>query len=138
MIKFSSVIALLCFISGCATTQSTLYQSIGGAEKIELIVDNFIDEISYDEVVFTYFAESDIDRFKAKMSEHLCLVTSGPCQYTGDNMVEVHTGMNITETDFNKTVDLLINAMTKADVSHQNQNRILFHLAKFRGEIIEL
>ncbi|WP_334313234.1 globin domain-containing protein [Psychrosphaera algicola] len=53
-------------------------------------------------------------------------------------MQQVHEGMNITETDFNTTVDLLISAMTKADVPHRIQNQLLQRLAKLRHEILYL
>ncbi|MGJ8691630.1 MAG: group I truncated hemoglobin [Thalassotalea sp.] len=137
--KFLSLLTLLTALlitTGCATQKTSLYQAIGGQKTINTVVNNFIEEIQFNKAIYTYFAESNIDRFKEKMSEHLCLVTQGPCQYTGDSMLQVHSGMNINETDFNSTVDLLINAMTKAQVSHRHQNQILNHLAKFRKEII--
>lgn len=66
-----------------------------------------------------------------------CVNTGGDCKYTGNSMVQVHTGMNISEADFNRTVELLINAMTKAGVSHPMQNRILEKLAPMRANIIQ-
>jgi len=105
---------------------------------MEAIVDNFIQEISHNRKMFEYFERSNAVRFREKFIEHLCMLTGGPCLYTGDSMVDVHTGMQITEHDFNLGVDLLINAMTKADVSHPNQNKVLAILAKMRSEIIYL
>lgn len=122
-------------IGGCASTPTTLYDQLGGQEKIELIVDKFIKEIEFDAVIFNHFKDSDVTRFREKLIEQLCVETGGNCQYTGDSMEKVHTGMNINEADFNRTVDLLINAMTKADISYPLQNRVLAKLAPMRADI---
>lgn len=127
---------VLAIMSGCASKPSNLYQEIGGAEKVTQISDHFIEEIQFNKTIFHYFQASDVERFREKFIEHLCHVTDGGCQYTGDNMVRVHEGMNINENDFNLTVELLVNAMNKADIPHPTQNKLLNRLAKMRGDII--
>ena len=126
----------LVLISACATRQDNLYEQLGGEAKVARIADYFIDEIQYDKRVLGFFLESDIDRFREKFIEHVCVHTDGPCTYTGDDMVKVHTGMNITEADFNRVVELLIKAMTRADVPHRLQNQVLARFAPMRGEMI--
>lgn len=131
-----AVMWLLLTACSNSTTKPTLYTQIGGQQTVTLIVENFIREIEYDPIIIEYFIESDIDRFREKLAEHLCFHTGGPCQYTGDTMKQVHQGMQISETDFNRTVDLLINAMTKAGVSHRHQNQILAIFAPMRKDMI--
>ncbi|WP_026374907.1 group I truncated hemoglobin [Aestuariibacter salexigens] len=126
------------FIAGCASNNTSVYSQLGGQPKVEQIVDNFITEIEFDPIMFEYFKDSDIGRFREKMIEHLCFLTGGPCEYTGDTMVQVHTGMNVTESDFNHGVDLFIAAMNKADVPHPLQNKVLAVMAPTRKEIIYL
>jgi hemoglobin len=53
-------------------------------------------------------------------------------------MVDIHTGMHISERDFNRVVDLLINAMDEQNISHRVQNKILAKMAPFRKEIIRI
>ena len=133
------MIAVLIFISGCTTTSSnTLYQELGGEKKIAEIVDHFIEEIAFNPVIFEYFKETNIDRFREKMNEHVCVLVEGPCNYTGDTMTNVHSGMNIPESDFNVVVDLFYNAMDKADIPHSLQNRVIRNMAPLRGEVIYL
>ncbi|GAC16742.1 group I truncated hemoglobin [Aliiglaciecola lipolytica] len=135
-----NALALLLFVlGGCATnSSSTVYEQLGGASKVSEIVDNFVWEIEYDEQILPYFEGANIDRFKQKLSEQICVVTNGPCEYTGDTMQQVHTGMNITEHHFNRTVDLLINAMNKANVPHPLQNKVLKGLAPTRKDMLYL
>jgi hemoglobin len=129
---------MLCALNGCANTQSNLYDELGGKQAIANIVDNFIHEIEFNQTMFRYFAESDIDRFREKLNEHLCLLANGPCEYTGDTMEQVHAGMNISEGDFNLGVDLFIEAMNKANIPHPVQNKLLAKMVPTRKEIIYL
>ncbi|GGW87645.1 group I truncated hemoglobin [Alteromonas halophila] len=136
MVKCVSSMLIILALAGCATTQQSLYDELGGKQTIAAIVDNFITEIQYDAEILPYFEGSDIARFRDKLEEQLCDVADGPCDYTGDTMAQVHAGMAITEHDFNLTVDLLINAMTQAGVPHRVQNKLLARLAPMRKDML--
>jgi hemoglobin len=138
MKKLATICFLMALLAGCASTDKSLYDELGGQATVAQIVDNFIHEIEYNQVMFAYFAESDIDRFRSKLNEHLCFLADGPCAYTGDTMEQVHAGMNISEGDFNLGVDLFIAAMTKANVPHPLQNKLLAKMVPTRKEIIYL
>lgn len=126
------------FLNACMTTQLTTYQQLGGQPKVAEIVDNFITEIEFDPLMYEFFKDSNIDRFREKLNEHICMLTGGPCIYTGDEMQQVHAGMNISEADFNHGVDLFINAMTKADIPHSIQNKVLAVMIHTRNQMIYL
>ena len=138
MKKITALLFIFTLLTGCASTQVSLYDELGGKDAVAQIVDNFIHEIEFDKTMFAYFAESDIERFREKLNEHLCFLANGPCAYTGDTMQQVHAGMNITESDFNHGVDLFIAAMTKANVPHTVQNKLLAKMVPTRKEIIYL
>lgn len=124
-------------LSACASQpKATLYDDLGGAPGVDAIVDNFIHGLAADPVIFPYFADSHVSRFREKITEHLCAISDGPCQYTGDNMVDIHVGMDITENHFNRVVDILYNAMEKEQLPHRTQNRLIARLAPLRQEII--
>lgn len=135
MVKYLSIVIAL-LLSGCASQQTTLYQQLGGERKLNEVVNNFVTEIENDPVILAYFEGADIDRFIAKFTEQLCVLSDGPCQYTGDTMEQVHGGMNINERDFNHTVDLFIAAMDKAQVPHRLQNQLLAKMAPTREEML--
>lgn len=129
-------ILVLLFVTSCAVQHDSVYAQLGGQKKIDEIVDNFVTEIEFDKTILPYFKGSNIKRFKIKLSEQICERTGGPCVYTGDSMEVVHTGMNITESDFNRTVDLLINAMDKANVPHRLQNQVINVFVPTRDEML--
>ncbi len=137
--RYYIFIAFYLLIAGCTTpTQPTLYDQLGGESGITNIVENLVQEIGQDKQIFHYFAESRVSRFKKNLVEHFCAITDGPCRYTGDNMVDIHTGMQINESDFNHMVDLLINAMNSENIPHRIQNKLIARLAPLRNEIIYL
>ena len=134
-------IFLICLglLSGCAnSTKLSLYQKLDGKAGIGRIVDSFIYQIGNDEEIIHYFEHSNIAHIGQGFINHMCMLVEGPCTYDGDSMVAIHTGMHITEKDFNHVVDLLINAMNEQDVSHSLQNDILSRMAPLRDEIIKM
>ena len=133
----TAIVASVIFLSACATTsQQTLYDKLGGEDGINTIVTHLVQNIGHDKQVFRYFAEANVTRFKKHLAWHLCDISDGPCNYTGDTMQQFHDGMDINERDFNHLVDLLIDAMYKAEVPHPVQNQLLARLAPLRSDII--
>ena len=129
---------LLIGLSGCASQpKSSLYQQLGAEQGIEHIVDAFIKRIAKDKAILPYFAKSSVSHFRAGFITHMCDISGGPCEYTGDSMIDIHTGMNINEADFNRVVELLVLAMEDAGVSYREQNLLLAKLAPIRGEVIK-
>lgn len=137
--QYSFLLACCLILTACASTsESTLYNKLGGEQGVNNIVENLIQQIGQDEQIFHYFAEARVSRFRENLIEHFCAISDGPCQYTGDNMADIHTGMNINESDFNHLVDLLINAMDAEGIPHRVQNQLLARLAPLRENIIYL
>nr|WP_194866680.1 group 1 truncated hemoglobin [Pseudoalteromonas sp. PPB1] len=124
---------------GCqASVKLTLYQQVGGQAGLERLVDLFIQQIGHDKAILPYFAKANVSHFRQGFITHLCDTLDGPCEYQGDSMVQIHTGMQITEADFNRVVELLINAMTEAGIAHTTQNHVLSRLAPLRSEMIKI
>lgn len=137
----AAVLTVVLSLMACANvtvSDRTLYQDLGGTQGITEIVDLFILEIANDERVLPYFADSNVQRFRETVIEHFCMISDGPCDYSGDTMIQVHTGMNINETDFNAVVENLIAAMDNTGTPIAAQNRLLERLARLRPEIIRI
>ena len=114
----------------------SLYEDLGGREGIATVVDNFITEISFDPSIYPFFSKTNVPRLREKLEEQFCMLSGGPCEYTGDTMEKVHTGMHISSAEFNRTVELLQSAMDDAGVPFTTQNRLIRLLAPLREEII--
>lgn len=127
----------LSLISSCmAANQNTnLYQQLGGDEGLDRIVERFIVEIAFDNRVFERFADSNVERFREKITEHFCVLAEGPCVYTGDSMIDTHAGMAISDAEFNAVVENLIKAMDDTGTPLSAQNQLLARLAVLKDDI---
>ncbi len=128
-------------LGACATQEAApsddrLYQALGGEAGIVRIVDGLLINISDNPKIVHHFVDTDIERLRKMLIEQFCHEAGGPCEYTGDSMVDSHAGMNITESDFNALVEDLIAAMEAENIPVTAQNRLLARLAPMRGDII--
>jgi hemoglobin len=137
-LNISSLLILTLTINGCSslTSNERLFDQLGGQAGIELLTEKFIEEIQYDKDVMPYFLKTDVNRFRQKFVEQICMLSDGPCQYTGDSMEEVHSGMEINERHFNAIVNNLTMAMESINLPITTQNRLLNLLAPMRKQII--
>ena len=70
------------------------------------------------------------------MREQICAISDGGCEYTGLSMEEAHSGMDLSEAEFNTFVDASRRAMTRAGFAIGVQNRLLARLAPMREDVI--
>jgi len=111
---------------------------IGGSQGVSKLVDQLIKNIGSDEQIFHYFAKSNVTHFRNGLELHFCSISDGPCSYDGDSMQDIHRGMQITEADFNRLVELLVNAMQTLGYSTSTKNELLSRLAPLRSEVIKI
>lgn len=124
-------------LAACATSREPrLYDALGGDAGIEKLVDALVAEYHADAKIGFLFAETDDAYFKARLREQLCAISDGGCDYTGLDMVEAHSGMDLSEAQFNDFVAASRRAMSKAGFAIGVQNRLLARLAPMRGEVI--
>lgn len=140
-LEFSSglILALAFGLAAHASVNAAddaLYQALGKKGGIAALVDEFIEIMADNSRVAPMFADTDIAHFREKLIEQICVLSRGPCEYTGDPMTVVHKDMNITEAQFNAVVEDLQEAMTRLKVSEATQNRLLAKLAPMRHDII--
>ena len=136
-------IAVLCLgLTACAGPEKptadddSLYQALGGQAGIALIVEGLLINISDNPRIVHHFEDTDIDRLHDMLIEQFCFEAGGPCEYTGDSMIDSHAGMQINEGEFNALVEDLVDAMQAQGVPVTAQNRLLARLAPMRGDII--
>ena len=55
---------------------------------------------------------------------------------TGRDMKTVHTGLNITESDWDSTVKYLVGTLDKFKVPEKEKNEVLTALAGLKGDIV--
>lgn len=105
------------------------------------MVDEFVNNVASDTRINSMFAATASDpkrlaKFKDKLVDQICQGTGGPCKYKGKDMKTAHTGMNITEDQFNALVEDLIKALDKFNVPEAEKNELLAILGPMKGDIV--
>ncbi len=137
MMRSSLVLLCALLFGDCATKrEARLYDALGGAAGVERLVDALTAEYHSDANIAPLFAATDDAYFKARLREQVCMISDGDCEYTGLSMAEAHSGMDLSEAQFNDFVDVSRRAMTKAGFAIGVQNRLLARLAPMREQVI--
>lgn len=131
-------------LGGCAhqsTPQSTntpLYQRLGGEATIDAVVENLLYRIADDPKVVVFFANTNIDLFAESLASQLCDVSDGPCRYEGPPMDRAHQHMGLTDVHFNRLVEHLDDAMQEEGIALGARNELLGRLAPMYADIMRL
>ena len=124
-------------LAGCASTETkSLYERLGGRNAIVAVVDDFVGNVGADNRINGKFANTNLGRLKSQLVDQICQATGGPCTYRGRDMKTAHTGMNITEAEFNALVEDLIKTLNKFNVPSKEQNELLSALGGMKGDIV--
>ena len=137
-LKHLTVLALVAgLLSACATVRTpSLYDDLGGKAGVARLVDALVKKYRADNRINDLFNETNFEYFSERLNEYICLVADGGCEYTGLDMAEAHSGMDIKEREFNYFVEDSQAAMTEVGISVGVQNRLLKVLARDHGDVI--
>ena len=120
-------------------TMPSLYQRLGGRHGIALVVDDFVAILVADDRVsarFTAMKPADVSRLKSHAADQVCAATGGPCAYLGRDMKAAHRGMNITDAEWDATVEDLVRALDKNKVPEKDRNELLGLLGPMKPDIV--
>jgi hemoglobin len=124
--------------TAAAEDKRSLYDRLGGQDAITAVVEDFVNNAATNDKIKHFFTNTDAKNLKVKLVEQICEATGGPCKYTGKDMRTVHTGMKITEDDFNALVGDLVKALEKHKVGEREKNELLTALGGMKGDIVGL
>ena len=91
----------------------TLYEWVGGIERIELLFAKFYERVRQDPVLAPVFADMPSEHFRT-VAHFVAEVLGGPHLYSGDGkhshstMVAKHIGRHLTEPQRKQWVNLLL------------------------------
>ena len=117
----------------------TLYQRLGGREAIKALVDDFVATLAADPRVnerFKGFDGARVAKLQTNLADQICDATGGPCAYLGKDMKTTHTGMKITEAEWNATVEDLVKSLNKLKVGPKEQQELLSALGGMKKDIV--
>lgn len=114
--------------------QVSAFEQIGGEEALHDVIDQFIIQVGGDVAVNWMFANADLNALNSSLYDQACQALGGPCTYTGPDMLTVHAGMAITETQWGTTVQDLLSAITiVADGYIENSKKAQGNALRYSG-----
>ena len=114
----------------------SLYERLGGSEGIQRIANVLVDNHANNPVTAARFINTDLDKAKKGAAEFFISGTGGPNVYSGEDMMKVHRGMNISETELVAVLSDALDALSKNDIGQREQEEVLFVLFSMRNEVL--
>jgi hemoglobin len=132
---------LLALLLGAAATvaanEKTLFDEIGGSEKLHMTVEEFVDIMLEDNRINFAFAQADLKVFKQRLYAQLCELAGGPCRYEGRDMKNAHAKLAVDNAQFNALAEDLYKAFDRAGVNFRAQNKMMALLAPMQKDIVK-
>ena len=126
-------------VSGVQEKKS-LYARLGGYDAIAAVVDDFITRLATDkrfERFFTGFSTDSKKKLRQHILDQFCVAAGGPCVYMGRDMKTTHTGLGITEADWDAAAKHLVAALDKYKVPEAEKNDLLAFVVAQKKDIVE-
>jgi len=119
--------------------EKSLYTRLGGYDAIVAVTQDFITRLATDPSLAKFFAGLN-DTSKARVEDHvidfLCKATGGPCIYTGQDMKTAHTGLHITEAEWNTSAARLTETLNKFKVPQKEQSEVMAAIGSLKSQIV--
>jgi len=116
----------------------TLYQRLGGAERIAAIMDDAVDRHAVNPALAPRFRSKDLPRLKQLATQFFCAGAGGPQKYEGRDLRTAHAGMNVSEQEFLATIDDIVAALSGQGVEAAEVNEIVGLLHSMKGEVLRI
>jgi hemoglobin len=113
-----------------------LFRALGGEAGITRVVDAALAEIHGDLRINIFFEKTDMADLRRLLIEQICAASGGPCTYSGRSMEEAHSGLNLSDADFDAFVDDLVRAMNSQKVPADLQKQLLGVLGPMRPQVV--
>lgn len=141
--KRVTLICIAAFLGACANPTprpvppaDALYQSLGAAPGVERLVDATLARVHADLRINLFFEDTDLADLRRLLIEQICSASGGPCSYSGRSMEEAHSGMNLSDEDFNAFVEDLVAAMNEVAVDAAAQKDLLALFGPMKPDIV--
>ena len=123
-------------VTHVAAADDDLYVAFGEKAGLASLMDDFVQRLVVDSRTKPFFEHADLENLKTQLTDQLCAIAGGPCQYTGRDMKAAHEGMGVKTSHFNALVEVLQQSMDAKQIPFTVQNRMLARLAPMHRDII--
>ena len=122
--------------AGAGAADATLYERLGGKPALQAVVGELWNIVAADARINGRFANTKPEAFGGQLVDFLCQASGGPCQYKGRDMEAAHTGMKLTDAEFNALAEDTTKALNKVKVPAKEQSEVSGMLASLKGAVV--
>ena len=122
------------------TSETSLYKRIGGYDVIAGIIDDLFALMRADSRFARFGAGRSLDsrrRAQQLTIDLICSASGGPCYYMGRDMRTSHAGLQITESEWEASLEMTRKALQNHSVGPQEQSEFLALFEQFRKDIVD-
>jgi hemoglobin len=122
------------------TRETPLYTRIGGYDVIAAIIDDMFALMRADGRFARFGAGRSLDsrrRAQQLTIDLICSVSGGPCYYIGRDMRTSHAGLQITQSEWETSIELTRRALLNHSVGLQEQSDFLALLEHYRDDVVD-
>jgi hemoglobin len=123
-----------------SSESKTLYERLGGYDAIAAVANDLLPRLQADPQLGRFWAhrgEDGVKREKQLLVDFLCEGAGGPMYYRGRDMVLIHRGMRISESDWNAFLGHAGATLAKFQVPEAEQRDVVAFVQSLKSEIVE-
>ena len=120
--------------------QQTLYSRVGGYAGVKVVVDDFVVRMVTHPQVGHFFARLDTSpasKFRTHLVDFICAAVGGETRYGGRDMASAHANYNISDLDWQVTVENLRGSLIKAGVPAAEMGELLAVIGPLKKQIVK-
>jgi hemoglobin len=125
-----------------SSQEKSLYERLGGLQGISLVVSDFVDVFIKDPVIMSNpkvkerKTPDSAPYIKYQVTSMVCQATGGPCQYTGLDMREAHRGLNVSDREWDRMVEIFAATLKKYNVPERETQELFGLIAPTKPDIV--
>ncbi len=120
-------------------TEATLYTRLGGYDAIAAVAEDLLPRLAEDTRLRRFWdhrGDDGIRREKQLLIDFLCDRSGGPLFYAGRDMLESHTGMNISSDDWGSFISHVEATLDHFGVPATERREVLAFIDSTRADIV--
>ena len=123
-----------------AQESPSLYKRLGGYDALAAVTDDLVGRLASDQQLGKFFvghSQDSLRRIRQLIVDQLCAATGGPCVYIGRDMKTTHSGLNVTEKDWEATTRHLVATLDKFKVPAKEKDEVVAAISNLKKDIVE-
>ena len=119
-------------------SQETLFERIGGLSGLQKVVKKFYKLLYWDEMVGHYFVNLDLEELVDHQIGFLRKAFGDVnYEYSPKALGKIHKDLNITEEEFNRVGERLIESLESANIGKQEIDEIMTIVLSVKDQIVK-